>query len=428
MFPMRRSVLTAFLFGIGSHLLIFQAYATIDATLQKQLGNPSNATTNVGNHAHLLIQRAVEALDYSDNLNQPAWASWDLTAADIGSATRSTIFFTDTNLPAGYTRITTADYVGVGAIGFNRGHLCPSADRTASRADNDAVFFMSNIMPQSAANNQSPWGNFETFCRAQLSTNELLIICGPSGFGTNLLPLGKVFIPSNTWKIVVAVPLGAGTALSRLNSTNRVMAISIPNATNALSSAWQTYLTSPRQIELDTGLIFFSALAGNLADEYRARIDGALAIGITNLSPVSGSVGSSVVIKGTNFSGTLAVRFNGTNAAFTLNSSNQITASVPAGASTGPVSVAAAGGVSASAVNFTVTATVRPGFQSYKVTPTNVSLVITGTVANSYTISAATNLANANWTTILITNPAALPFTFVDTNKLPQRFYRVQNP
>jgi hypothetical protein len=27
--------------------------------------------------------------------------------------------------------------------------------------------------------------------------------------------------------------------------------------------------------------------------------------------------------------------------------------------------------------------------------------------------------------TLLTTNPAALPFTFVDTNNLPQRFYRV---
>ncbi|MEY4918762.1 MAG: hypothetical protein RL616_2675 [Verrucomicrobiota bacterium] len=88
----------------------------------------------------------------------------------------------------------------------------------------------------------------------------------------------------------------------------------------------------------------------------------------------------------------------------------------------------AAGGVAVSSMNFNITPTIRPGFQSFKVTATNVSLVITGAVATSYTISATTNLASVNWTTILITNPAALPFTFVDTNKLPQRFYRVQNP
>ena len=53
------------------------------------------------------------------------------------------------------------------------------------------------------------------------------------------------------------------------------------------------------------------------------------------------------------------------------------------------------------------------------------SLTITGAVAASYTILAVTNLADTNWVTLLTTNPAVLPFTFVDTNKLPQRFYRV---
>ena len=48
--------------------------------------------------------------------------------------------------------------------------------------------------------------------------------------------------------------------------------------------------------------------------------------------------------------------------------------------------------------------------------------------ATSYTILATTNLASTNWTTLLTTNPASLPFTFVDTNRLMQRFYRVRNP
>jgi hypothetical protein len=43
---------------------------------------------------------------------------------------------------------------------------------------------------------------------------------------------------------VVSVPLGSGTALSRLSPTNRVIAVSIPNVTNGLNSAWQTYVLS----------------------------------------------------------------------------------------------------------------------------------------------------------------------------------------
>ncbi len=408
----------------------FQADATIDINLQMQLGNPSNATANTNNHDHYLIQRTVEALDYSDNLGEPVWASWDLTAGDVGSAPRSSSYYKDTNLPPNFTRLTTTDYNGVGDINFNRGHLCPSEDRTDTTNNNKLVFYMSNIMPQSGPNNQGVWETLESDCRDFASAgNELLIICGPSGFGTNTIPSGLAYIASNVWKIVVIVPTNSDTALSRLSVTNRVIAVSIPNVTNGLSSSWQTYLTSPRKIEQDTGFTFFSAVPANIAAVFRAKVDGSPVPGITNVSPTSGSVGSSVVIKGTNFAGASVVWFNGTNAAFTLNSSNQITATVPTGATTGPVSVIAPGGLATSAGNFTVASAGNPGFQSVSFAGENVSLTITGAVAASYTITASTNLANTNWVTLFTTNSPTMPFTFTDTNaNLPQRFYRVNTP
>jgi len=284
------------------------ALAFIDATLQLQLGNPSGALANPNNHDHFLIQRTVEAIDYSDRLGQPLWASWDLTAADVGAATRSTSYYTDTNLPASFYRVTDSDYTGVGNIDFNRGHLCPSEDRTDTVADNKLVFFLTNIMPQSGPNNQGVWANFETYCRALLTTNELLILCGPSGFGTNKIPSGKAYIASNTWKVVVCVPLGAGTALSRINYTNRVIAISVPNVTNGLSSSWQTYVTSPKKIEQDTGLNFFTTLSPDLAAAFRTRVDGTAyapmlsAAQFTNNTLrflVNGSSGSNYVVQAT---------------------------------------------------------------------------------------------------------------------------------
>jgi len=248
--------------------------ATIDVSLQMQLGNLSNASADTNNHAHYLIQRTVEAIDFSDNLGEPVWASWDLTAGDVGSATRSTTYYTDTNLPPNFYHVTTTDYNGVGNIDFNRGHLCPSEDRTDNTTDNKLVFYMTNIMPQSGPNNQGVWANFETYCRSLLTTNELLITCGPSGFGTNTIPSGKAYIASNVWKVVVCVPLGGGTALSRVTADNRVIAISIPNVTNGLSSAWTNYLTSPQKIEQDTGFTFFIALPANVAAALRAKVDG----------------------------------------------------------------------------------------------------------------------------------------------------------
>jgi DNA/RNA endonuclease G (NUC1) len=282
------------------------ALAAIDATLQMQLGNPSGAIADTNNHNHYLIQRTVEAIDYSDNLGEPIWASWDLTASDVGSSGRSSTYYTDTNLPADFYHVTTTDYNGVGDIDFNRGHLCPSEDRTDNTNDNKIVFFMSNIMPQSGPNNQGVWGNFEDYCRTLLTNQELLIICGPSGFGTNTIPSGKAYIPSNTWKVVVCVPLGSGTALSRITATNRVIAISVPNVTNGLSSAWQTYLTSPHRIEQDTGFTFFTALPAGIAAVFRLEVDGQPAVPSLSVFTsannqfqftVSGSTGSNYVVQ-----------------------------------------------------------------------------------------------------------------------------------
>src|SRR5438045_7328069 len=98
-----------------------QARATVDISLQMQLGNPSNATADTNNHDHYLIQRAVEAIDYNDNLGEPNWASWDLTASDIGAVGRSPNFFVDTNLPSNFYSVGTSEYSG---SGYDRGHLC----------------------------------------------------------------------------------------------------------------------------------------------------------------------------------------------------------------------------------------------------------------------------------------------------------------
>ncbi|UOE33022.1 FG-GAP-like repeat-containing protein [Hymenobacter monticola] len=72
-----------------------------------------------------------------------------------------------------------------------------------------------------------------------------------------------------------------------------------------------------------------------------------------SLMPASGPVGTSVVITGTNFTAGMTVMFNGTAATFVLNSATQLTAVVPAGATSGPVSITNAGGTGSSA-SFTV--------------------------------------------------------------------------
>lgn len=76
---------------------------------------------------------------------------------------------------------------------------------------------------------------------------------------------------------------------------------------------------------------------------------------ITALTPASGVIGASVTITGTSFGGATQVAFNGAVAGFTTNlSGTELYTTVPAGATTGPVTVTTAAGTAQSPTFFTV--------------------------------------------------------------------------
>jgi hypothetical protein len=85
----------------------------------------------------------------------------------------------------------------------------------------------------------------------------------------------------------------------------------------------------------------------------------ALAPTVAAFMPLSGGPGASVTITGIGFndaSPATSVRFKGTAGTFTVDSTLQITSTVPVGATTGPVSVTTPGGTGTSLTAFTVTA------------------------------------------------------------------------
>ena len=77
---------------------------------------------------------------------------------------------------------------------------------------------------------------------------------------------------------------------------------------------------------------------------------------VTGFSPTSGPVGTNVTITGENFTGATAVTFNGASQpTFTVNpAGTQITAAVPAGATTGKIAVTTPVGTGTSAGDFTI--------------------------------------------------------------------------
>jgi uncharacterized protein (TIGR03437 family) len=115
---------------------------------------------------------------------------------------------------------------------------------------------------------------------------------------------------------------------------------------------------------------------------------------ISGFSPASGAVGSSVTVTGTNFTGATSVKFNGQTATFTVNSSTQITATVPNCSAAGTISVTTAGGTANSASSFSVTGCTtqqqllsNPGFESGN---NGVWVITSGVIDNSASPAART--------------------------------------
>lgn len=77
---------------------------------------------------------------------------------------------------------------------------------------------------------------------------------------------------------------------------------------------------------------------------------------LVSFYPTSGRVGDAVTLSGTGFTGTTAVSFNGVSASFTVDSDSQITVAVPAGVTTGKVTVTTSAGTAQSSSNFTLIA------------------------------------------------------------------------
>ncbi len=228
------------------------------------LGNPSGATSDPANATNYLLTRPQFASGYNAQRGTPTWTSWHVGRGDLGQSPRQNDFRPDPGLPRQFYPVSPQSYAG---SGFDKGHNCPSGDRTATLDDNSATFLMSNMVPQAPHNNQQAWAHFEEYTRAQVQRGlEAYVVMGSYGRGgtgkngfAETLDQGRVTVPARVWKILVILPEGDHDLQRIAAGQARIVAIDTPND-NAIAPDWKQYLTSIDKIEAAAGLDLLSAL------------------------------------------------------------------------------------------------------------------------------------------------------------------------
>jgi len=187
---------------------------------------------------------------------------------------------------------------------------------------------------------------------------------------------------------------------------------------------------------LTAGTTYMLSLTGNIKDTsgnpltpFTSQFTTVAAPSITSFTPDSGTVGTAVTITGTNFdpdANKNEVRFNGVLATVTAVSATSLTAPVPGGATTGPITVTTRGGTATSATNFTVITQPPPTITGFSPTSgkagdqvaitganfVNVTAVaFNGTLATTFSVASETSIV-----TTVPTNATTGPIRVTNTN------------
>jgi hypothetical protein len=210
------------------------------------------------------------------------------------------------------------------------------------------------------------------------------------GIGTEVTITGSGFMPGKHGK-ALGVTFNGFPALEYTVNSDSSITVKVPDGASS-------------------GLIGVRGPAGTGYSGTDFTITSGTGPTITSFSPPSGSLGTVVTITGTGFTGATKVTFNGTLAqTFSVVNATTIKATVPIGASTGPIVVTTPAGSTSSPTNFVVNA---PSVLSFSPPsgPVGTEVTLTGTAfrgANKITFNdiVATKYTVVSDTSIKVTVP-----------------------
>ncbi len=247
----------------ATHHELPPASADFTNNVHLALGIPKDADPS---DDHLLDERAY-VVSYSPVKRVPNWVAWRLDRSNLGHVKRKNDFRPDPSLPAELFHVSESDYVH---SGYDRGHMCPSADREDTAEDNSTTFLFTNMQPQLHELNAGPWERLEEYERQRAERGDVLYIVAGGVFSAPFPTIGQgVAVPAANFKIIVA--LSAGQKPSDISSDTDVLAVLMPNERGVGEHVWTEFVTSVDALEQASGYDFLNAIPEPIQRVIEAR-------------------------------------------------------------------------------------------------------------------------------------------------------------
>ncbi|MGY0391778.1 DNA/RNA non-specific endonuclease [Bizionia sp. KMM 8389] len=254
------------LYGLIAIILLFGVYGYefyLDVNEEQEISESASEVKNYEIASFLptsttgqVVHHKGYTLSYNEPFEQAEWVAYQLQKQDV----------VKTNFKRPYFEIDKAVKTGAASwrnyknSGYDKGHLCPAADRRYSQEAHDETFLTSNISPQEHDFNAGIWNTLEQKTRYwAVKYNGVFVVTG-GVLDTGLKTIGSenVAVPNQFYKII----------FNYNNGDPKVLAFLMPHENS--SKPLYTFVVSVDRVETLTGIDFFPELDDAIEAEIEA--------------------------------------------------------------------------------------------------------------------------------------------------------------
>jgi endonuclease G, mitochondrial len=206
-----------------------------------------------------IIKHHFYTLSYNEKFEQAEWVAYELKKSQLSQTNFKRPYFIDD------PKVTTgsASWKNYKKSGYDKGHLCPAADRRFSKEAFDETFYTSNIAPQDRDFNSGIWEKLEQKTRYWSSKYDGLYVVTGGVLTGNLKTIGKesVAVPNYFYKIL----------LDNSRGKYKIIAFLLPHEDS--EKPLNNFVVSVDTIEKMTGINFFPNLPDTIEIDIEKKSD-----------------------------------------------------------------------------------------------------------------------------------------------------------